>query len=596
MRNTYIKTFLFFFILSTSYAQLSVRNSAYVFVTDEVLYVEDDVNLEEADATLYLRDEAQLIQGAGTTGNSGVGELSVYQTGTVHNYAYNYWASPVGNTLSNTTFNRSFFPSLNLHEVTGLITSDPVGLTGSYDGVASPLEIAQYWLWKYSPGTDYSDWDYVGATNNVSPGFGFTMKGSTGSTAQLYDYRGKPNSGSIVTSVLDGQFTLVGNPYPSAVDAVDYIHDATNASSITGTLFFWEQDLTVMSHNLTAYVGGYATYTISSDGMIESFVPAVFNTVNIDGTLNTGGATSTSGKAVRRYIPIAQGFMIEGAADGPVVIRNSHREYYKQSDSNSEFFKTAALTSEDTNSPNAINELEYNEEGFQIVGSEYKRFRLNVDFNQQHTRQLLHNFHASATDGFDYGLESNNSNPNPADAYFMLDETAYITQAHNFDVDLKIPLGVIIDENMSLTVRLFDVQNFDDQPIFLHDIETDIYYNLNELNFDTNLEAGEYKERFEITFKDGNESLSVTEFETSNFTVFQNNTASQLTIKNPDALSIKSVVLYDVAGKRVMQKANLSNNTLYEFPTTNFSDGVYVVNVTLDNKEVLNKKIIVTNK
>lgn len=597
MKNIYIKSLLFFFILSASYAQLSVRNNAYVFVTDEVIFVEDDVNLGETDATIYLRNDAQLIQGSGTTGNSGVGELSVYQTGTVHNYAYNYWASPVGNVLSNNNSNRSFIPSLNIHDVTGLITSNAVTLTGDYDGTASPLQIAQYWLWKYSPGTTYSDWDYVGASNNVSAGFGFTMKGSTGSTSQLYDYRGKPNTGTILTSVLNGQFTLVGNPYPSAIDAVDYIHDVSNTLAITGTLFFWEHDLSVMSHNLTAYVGGYATYTISSDGMVESFVPAVFNTVNIDGTLNTGGSTSTSGKAVHRYIPVAQGFMIEGTINGSAVIRNSHREYYKQSDSDSEFFKTtSASATEDNDSVSAINELEYNEDGFQILGPEYKRFRLNVDFNQQHTRQLLHNFHSSATDGFDYGLESNNSNPNPADAYFMLEDTAYIVQAHDFDIDLKIPLAIVIDEDMPITVRIFDVQNFDEQPIYLHDIQEDVYYDLNEINFDTNLEAGEYKDRFEITFKNPNEQLSVTEFETSDFSIFQNNTVSQLTIKNPEALSIKSVVLYDVAGKRVMQNTNLSNNTLYEFPTRNLSDGVYVVNVTLDNEEAINKKIIVTNK
>jgi len=598
MKNIYIKALLFFFILSASYAQLSVRNNAYVFVTDEVVYVEDDVNLEETDATIYLRDEAQLIQGSGTTGNSGVGELSVYQSGTVHNFAYNYWASPVGNVLSNTNSNRSFIPSLNIHDVTGLTTSNAVTLTASYDGSSSPLEIAEYWLWKYGPGTTYSDWDYVGGSNNVSTGFGFTMKGSTGSLAQRYDYRGKPNSGTIFTSVLNGQFTLVGNPYPSAIDAVDYIHDVTNASAITGTLFFWEQDLSVLSHNLTAYVGGYATYTISSNGAIESFVPAVFNTVNIDGTLNSGGSTSTSGKAVHRYIPIAQGFMIEGTVNGSAVIRNSHREYYKQSDSNSEFFKntSASAANEDTNSASAINELEYNEHGFQIVSEEYKRFRLNVDFNQHHTRQLLHNFHSSATDGFDYGLESNNSNPNPADAYFVLEDTAYIVQAHNFDIDLKIPLAVVIDEDMPLTVRIFDVQNFGEQPIYLHDNLTNVYYNLNEVNFDTNLEAGEYKDRFEITFKDNSETLSVTEFETSDFSIFQNNTISQLTIKNPNALSIKSLVLYDVSGKRVMQNTNLSNNTLYEFPTRNLSDGVYVVNVTLDNQDAINKKIIVTNK
>ena len=41
-----------------------------------------------------------LIQGTGTTGNSGVGELSVYQSGNTNQWAYNYWCSPVGNNSS----------------------------------------------------------------------------------------------------------------------------------------------------------------------------------------------------------------------------------------------------------------------------------------------------------------------------------------------------------------------------------------------------------------------------------------------------------------------------------------------------------------
>ena len=59
------KILLFFTLLcfEISFAQLSVRNNAYVYVNDLVLYVEDDVNIEESTAHVYLRNESQLIQG-----------------------------------------------------------------------------------------------------------------------------------------------------------------------------------------------------------------------------------------------------------------------------------------------------------------------------------------------------------------------------------------------------------------------------------------------------------------------------------------------------------------------------------------------------
>ena len=43
---------------------------------------------------------------------------------------------------------------------------------------------------------------------------------------------------------------------------------------------------------------------------------------------------------------------------------------------------------------------------FSVVPNDYKRFRLNINFNNTYTRQLIKTFHATATNGFDYGLES----------------------------------------------------------------------------------------------------------------------------------------------------------------------------------------------
>ena len=74
---------------------------------------------------------------------------------------------------------------------------------------------------KYIASDQYSEWIHVQSATSINPGEGFTMKGTAGSgDAQRYDFRGKPNNGTISVSVENNQFTLTGNPYPSALDAL----------------------------------------------------------------------------------------------------------------------------------------------------------------------------------------------------------------------------------------------------------------------------------------------------------------------------------------------------------------------------------------
>ena len=596
--KTYLNIIILCLFSSICFAQLSVRNTAYIFATGIEVYVEDDVKLEESTARFYLRDEAQLIQGTGTTGNSGIGKLSVYQEGTVHNYAYNYWASPVGEVNTNTTTNRNFIVGDILNDVTGLTTNTPAIISASYDGTASPLAISSHFLYSYNPGTLYSEWDYIGSGAPVSPGYGFSMKGSVGSTSQQYDFSGKPNSGNIDVAVLAAQYTLVGNPYPSAINAGAFIHDTDNSSDMLGTLLFWEHDLTVSSHVLTEYVGGYASYTVSADGSMETFIDAMFATLDSYGFPTGTSYDPLTTKVVRQFLPIGQGFMIEGATGttGTVTFKNSHRTFYKESGAASEFFKTN--NSYTQNQPNPVAEYQYNDDGFQILdqGLGLRRFRLNVDFNNEVTRPLVHNFHPDATDGFDYGLECNNSSPNGRDAYFI-DETAlsYVAQAHQYNIDLKIPLVVTIDADMPLQIRMYDVQNFNNESIYLHDKVTDVYYDLTVVDFNTNLDSGTYTNRFEITFTDNDNALSIDGFADSSFSVYQSNTNSQLVVVNPESIAIKYVSLIDVSGMQIFKKLNLSNATRYEFSTKNLSDGIYVATITLENNISKSKKIIVTN-
>ncbi|AXG72103.1 hypothetical protein KORDIASMS9_04366 [Kordia sp. SMS9] len=593
-------TLCFVFLIQIAFAQLSVRNDTFIFVNDQVVFVNDNVNLNETDSKIYLRNDAQLIQGTGTTGNSGIGQLSMYQNGTTHNYAYNYWCSPIGNN-SALQGNENFQANL-IDDATGLITSTDVAFT-SIDGTSSPLTIASYWIYTFETSTQYSDWFHREDTGNIAPGLGFTMKGTSGSSNnQLYDYRGKPNNGTIANSVSVGEWTLVGNPYPSALDAVAYIHDTENAAAITGTLYFWEQDLSVMSHFVADYVGGYATYTINASGTVETFIPATFDTYDGGGSLNMTGSSSTSGKQVHRYIAIGQGFMVEGSTTttGTVRTKNTHREYYKQSDEDSEFFKPANANIDTNLIENSTTENENmstngTSNPYSSIPSDYKRFRLNIDFNDVYTRQLVQTFHdTEATYGFDYGMESKSPADVANDAYWSIDNEPYVAQALPFDTNMAIPLHLKLNNNGMVRVRIFDIQHFDEsQKIFVHDLETNIYHNIKQFPFEVSLNAGEYDNRFEIVFTDA--ILSTEEIVATNFSIFQDNAQQQLIIKNPDLITIQNIHLYDMLGKLIWSNENVSTENEYTIDTSSLSNGVYITKINTANNKTFTKKVIVRN-
>jgi hypothetical protein len=595
-----MKYSLFAFLVlcfSLSFAQLSVQNNAFVFVSDQYIFVTDDVNIDDVDSKIYLRNEGQLLQGDGITGNSGIGELSVYQEGNANQWTYNYWCSPVGNN-SVTTGNENARVNL-IDDALGLTSSADALFISGYDGVASPLQIAQRWLWTYQTSDQYLDWFFVGSTGDISPGLGFTMKGNgTGQLeSQIYDFRGKPNNGTITNDVATGLNTLVGNPYPSAMDSRDFIWDEDNQASITGHLLFWEQNSTVGSHVLQDYQGGYYSFTINEAGTVITDSDAQFLTYDEQNNSFPLPIPTNGNRFSRRYIPIGQGFMVEGIAGTPeepatVYTKNSFRDFQKKSDNQSVFFKD----SDGTN--NEIIGIQYQENGLSIVPDDFKRFRINVDFTvdeSQYTRQLVLNFHESATAGFDYGLELVRSESTSSDAYFTFDEKTYSAQAYPLQEELSIPLVVDIEQQQPLRFRIFDIQNFEEaQGIFIHDKENDIYVNLRNQFYELNIEPGHYTDRFEIVFT-SDVALDVNEFDSNTLTINQINGLHKLLVLNPKNLDISAIEVYSVTGNRLLNGIYDSTLNRYELSTTNLSDGVYVVNIKYNTSAVKSQKIIVKN-
>ena len=578
-------------------SQLYVGSTGSLFVKNELVYVTQDIDIQN-NGFLYLRNEAQLIQGTtGTSTNKGLGKLSVFQEGTSDNFDYNYWCSPVGN--ASATVGNENFGITQFHVPTSATASNPAMMVTGYDGTASAasLSIASYWIWKFLSGVNYSEWVQTAAASTIAAGQGFTMKGTAGADpvtvgeatannpggSQRYDFRGKPNDGTITVSVAADKLTLTGNPYPSALHVNAFLLDPSN-TDCTGIAYYWEQDKTVNSHVLSNYQGGYGTYSPIGTGLTTYgvYVPATFNTYNNDGTLNVVGASS--GLAIqRKYAPIGQGFMIKGKATGtPVAVslKNVHRSYYKEADVYSQFERGTGAANQD--------EIE------KAAGDPFAVIRLNATMNNQFTKQLALVFLPTATDGVDRGIDalSPSEESLPNDVYFVLDENKYVIQGTDFEVSKRIPIGIKAGNSSSFTFEASLIENVEaTQPIYLYDGADGSYHNIKNNPFTLVLGEGVYNNRFQITFTTtlSNNPVAVN----SNIRITQQSSSQTVEVANPTAEAIQSIAIYDLSGKQLVYQSPVGNTSSYSFSTSGFADGLYIVEVkTIDNQQVVQKIIV----
>src|SRR5690554_7770764 len=212
-----MKKILFSALFITSigaFAQLSVRPvpngpDSFIYVKGEVVYVEDAVTLSQnnttgQEASIYLRDGGQLIQGGTTSTNDGNGFLSVQRPVEETNaFAYNDWASPVGNStaiVETSVGNNKHFGISSVYEPLdgeqGIKARMSATTTGR-DGFKNPLTISTRWLYTLkTPGTEAAgDYQRFNANNIVPAGFGYTMKGVGPSSSRVvYEFRDRKST------------------------------------------------------------------------------------------------------------------------------------------------------------------------------------------------------------------------------------------------------------------------------------------------------------------------------------------------------------------------------------------------------------------
>jgi hypothetical protein len=589
-----------------------------------------------------LQGESQLVQGGESIldANSG-GFIERDQQGTANGFNYNYWSSPVGeiNTMAGAlplftkSTNGNYVISKNLLDgsqidgtVVGSITY-PCAIdygtsykwadSNSYTGAR---KISTYWLYTfYGTADDYWSWAPINQNTPLAPGKGYTMKGTTGdvalATRQNYVFKGKPNNGEITLPIDNSTKEvehLVGNPYPSAIDANKFILDhinvkidgqsETGSSTVgnvfNGALYFWDHFGQVNSHYLREYVGGYATYTLMGGT----------KAISEDSRINHNG--SSGDKIPGRYIPVGQGFFVMTTLDldeddndkeltgtipkgtevsgGTITFKNSQRVFIKESDDDG---------SVDQKPVSVFMKSEKQKEtasSAKIIEDVRPKIRLMFSSPKGYHRQLLIGVDENASNNFDLGYDGVIIDIGSEDMYWKAQGAKLVIQAvPNFNVDQEFPLELKIAQTGVATIKVDVLENVDaSTDIYIKDALTGKTTKINNEPFQVTLDAGTYTNRFSLTFAPQNTLAVAEDILEQGLLVFMNNITSELQIKNTIQAQITKVYLYNSLGQLQQTWTKNLENLVNTLPIIHKATGMYLVQITTTTG-VMSKKVII---
>ncbi|MBU2525390.1 MAG: hypothetical protein KKC03_02170 [Bacteroidetes bacterium] len=534
------------------------------------------------DGKIDLQSEAQLVQFDNSILDpESKGQLEKDQQGSADNFTYNYFSSPVGiiNDFSN---NNDYNVSTILRDGTNPLTPLNISFVNTFNGAdgspASPIRISDYWIFKFNgPIGDINSWQQVRRSGMVKVGEGYTMKGpNTGEVDQVQNYTfiGKPNNGDITLNLTEGYNYLIGNPYPSAIDADRFILDNPD---ITGTLFFWQHE-GGGSHFLREYVGGYHMYNLSGSVGYITAPPVI-----------PGLGTKTPA----RYIPVGQGFFVAANSNGTINFKNSQRAFVTEDNvSNSVFFKA--------NKPKDIEvgkllKPKRNKTETQTETDTRMKIYFGFTSPRGYYRQLLLTVDERATVGYDRGFDGENADLVNDDMFWLINQKEYIIQGINeISASTVLPLGFKSKEDGKAYLKIEKVLNNKGiESVYVKDNMNNTLHDLlnSTFEFETISEI-KNTERFSIVFSPNSEVLSditkeKTEAVNNKFTYQVKEDLLKFSVDSENP--IKSIVLYDIFGRELFRDIEATKIDFIQFP---FKKKIIIAKILFKNGDLKTLKFI----
>ncbi|WP_310557645.1 T9SS sorting signal type C domain-containing protein [Flavobacterium sp.] len=401
----------------------------------------------------------------------------------------------------------------------------------------------------YSFDTILNDWSiWLPHTTVMLPSVGYIMRGKNipGPNIEA-TFTGVPNNGVLTTPTgAAGNNCLMGNPYPSAIDADAFL--GANIATIEGTLYFWTHNTPIT--NLVYTSGDYASYN------------------------GTGGvAATTGGTAPTGKIAATQGFFATSKTASTVTFNNFMRfDGSGTPFDNTNFYKTK-------NTKKAIT-------------IEKHRVWLNLTNTQGAFKQILVGYVTNATNEYDSAFDGRSFNGNAfVDFYSVVNNKRYTIQgrALPFDENDEVPLGYRSTIAGEFSININQVDGLlTNQAVFLEDKLTNTIVNLKTSSYTFTTAVGVFNERFVLRFVA--KTLSTNDFEGKSNQVYVSVKNKQLKI-NAVGEAIKNLTIYDLSGRTLYQKNNIGSN---ELTVPNFVSGTQTVmlKIILQSGTIVSKKVI----
>ncbi|MGX7668798.1 reprolysin-like metallopeptidase [Flavobacterium pedocola] len=502
---------------------LLIGDNTFVEVLNDVTVNATGI-LEVANAgSLVMNNNAGVVTNNGT--------INVYKTtAPFEQYDYTFWSSPVEN--------RTIGSALSAWDPSRIYKLNAANFRDDNNDSHDDNRDA----WVFTPQTEI-----------MQAGRGYAAMASAAGAFPRQEnvtFSGKVNNGIInmpVNLSMDNtknndDFNLIGNPYPSAISANDFIN--ANAGVISGTLYFW------------THVGNYS-------GSVYS--PNDFAYYNLSG----GTATSSTGVGNTAQptgaIASGQGFQVDASANGNVVFNNSMR---KATYSNANFYRTADE---------------------QVASSDRVWLNLKNEAEGIFSQQLV-GFFPEATSGADYGYDGQYTQTNTlATFYSLIGEEKYKIQGRNtFVLNDVVPLGYRSAEAKTYTVSIAQMEGvLTSQAIYLEDKLLNIIHDLKAADYTFTTQAGEFNNRFVLRFTNTTLGNSDTEVLSNAIMVA---TVDELKISST-LEGIKAVSVYDILGRLLVEKQNIAAHSVV-LNSLKRTNNALIVKIELENGLIVDRKVI----
>lgn len=513
--------------------------------------INPDTGLEEyiEAAKFTIENNGSLVQVKDVTINNNTGEILMKRSprpGSLANYDYLYWSSPVD--------------TVAIGDITGNVT-----LTWDPTIDNNPAR------------NNFGNWVGVPDTEIMSIGKGYIKRwnGESAPAGEAFtEFTGVPNNGIYTVplaltptggtqDVGEENWNLVGNPYPSAINAKTFLE--VNAGAIEGAVHVWTHQSARASANPTPFYQGGGGETYSPDDYITT----------------NGVGTTPADVDFEGNIASGQGFFVKALSGGLNVEFNNTMRYDDgtggsgNADSetgtygNDKFFRGAKINNSAKDQKIWLSVINQNQVASSTLIGYVNGATLEKD-----------NLYDATSNGTRFGI------------YSLIDDQKMIIQgrpAPFTDSDV-VPLGVNLSQAGVYSIGIDQIEGSEfvdnEQDIYLEDVYLDMVHDLRKSPYSFTAEPGEIKDRFLLRYINNDVTLSVANQNVLDTFVFINN--KTLNVKSSKQIS--TVEVFDLTGKRVVRHYAMREIELRK--DFNYANGVYLVNVLFEDGSTLTKKVL----